>query len=151
MKKLRYSSKNGFYHVRDIGLNHFAIFNDYKDRQKFRSILQDYIENINVQIAAYCIMNNHFHLLVKAFSLMLCANYVICTVDVVVRAPDGQVLVSYDPGYRTTPETTSVSLQVALDAERLVPYANGKNTIHVYAQLANGEYKEAYSGLLQLD
>ena len=87
----------------------------------------------------------------EAFSLMLCANYVICTVDVVVRAPDGQVLVSYDPGYRTTPGTYSVSLQVALDAERLAPYANGKNTIHVYAQLANGEYKEAYSGLLQLD
>jgi len=65
MKKLRCNSINGFYHVRDIGINHFAVFNDYKDRQKFKSLLQSYIEESGVQIVAYCILNNHFHLLVQ--------------------------------------------------------------------------------------
>jgi hypothetical protein len=38
-----------------------------------------------------------------------------------------------------------------LDIDRITPYANGKNTLHIYAQLANGELLEAYSGLLIME
>ena len=87
----------------------------------------------------------------EAFGLTLYGNYALCTVDIVVKNPAGEVLVSYDPDFVTLPVTYDVTLQGVLDEERVAPYANGKNTIHVYAQLANGEYLEAYSGILNLD
>ena len=87
----------------------------------------------------------------EAFGLTLFGNYAICTVDIVVKNPAGEVLVSYDPEFVTLPVTYDGTLQGVLDEERVAPYANGKNTIHVYAQLANGEYLEAYSGILNLD
>lgn len=62
-RKTRVYSNNGFYHIRDIGIDHFAVFSDYKDRRKFREILQAKLEDSGVTIVAYCIMNNHFHLL----------------------------------------------------------------------------------------
>ena len=35
--------------------------------------------------------------------------------------------------------------------DRVTPYANGKNTLHIYVQMANGELLEAYSGLLVME
>ena len=87
----------------------------------------------------------------EAFALTLFGNYALCTVDIVVKNPAGEILVTYDPDFVTLPVTYDVTLQGTLDEERVAPYANGKNTIHVYAQLANGEYLEAYSGVLNLD
>lgn len=87
----------------------------------------------------------------KLFDQTLCANYNICTLLVEVKAPDGTVLVSYVPPAITMPYTYEVSLMGMLQAERLEPYTNGKNTIHVSAQLANGELKEAYSGILKMN
>lgn len=86
----------------------------------------------------------------EAFGLNLYGNYALCTIDIVVKNPDGQVMVSYDPDFVTLPTTYDVTMQGVLDEQRVAPYANGKNTIHIYAQLANGEYLEAYSGILDL-
>lgn len=62
-RKYRTGSNNGFYHIRDIGINHFAIFQSDRDKRKFREILQKYLEGSGVSVVAYCIMNNHFHIL----------------------------------------------------------------------------------------
>ena len=86
----------------------------------------------------------------EAFGLTLYGNYALCTVDIVVKNPAGEVLVSYDPDFVTLPVTYDVTLQGVLDEERVAPYANGKNTVHVYVQLANGEYLEVYQGILDL-
>lgn len=80
----------------------------------------------------------------------LSANYNICTLQVEVKAPDGTVLVSYVPATLTNPYLYSISLASVLQLERLEPYANGKNTLHISAQLSNGELKEAYSGVLKM-
>lgn len=85
----------------------------------------------------------------EAFGLTLYGNYALCTIDIVVKNPEGQVLVSYDPEFVTLPTTYDVTLQGVLDQQRLQPYANGKNTVHIYAQLANGEYKEVYQAALE--
>ena len=81
----------------------------------------------------------------------LCANYNLCNIKVEVKAPDGTVLVSYYPQFMTAPQTFSVSLMGYLQTERVQPYANGKNTIHFYAQLSNGELLEAFNTLLKMD
>ena len=99
----------------------------------------------------YKIENGQDMTISELFSKSLCTNYTLCTVQVQVKAPDGTQLVCYNPHVNTSPTTKSVSLIEALRMERLEPYADGKNTIHIYAQLSNGEKLEAYSTILKLD
>ena len=80
----------------------------------------------------------------------LCSNYALCTMKVKIKAPDGTELVSYAPYINTSPNSYSYPLAGTLYAERINPYANGKNTIHIYAQLANGELLEAFSTVLKV-
>jgi len=79
----------------------------------------------------------------------LCTNYALCYVRVEVKNPDGEVLVSVIPNLFTTPRTYSMVLIDPSLVARVKPYANGKNTIHFYAQLANGEYLEAFNTTLK--
>ena len=46
------------------------------------------------------------------------------------------------------PTTYDVTRQGVMNEQRVALYANGKNTIHVYVQLANGKYLEVYSSIL---
>jgi len=66
-----------------------------------------------------------------------------------VKAPDGTALVSYNPELQTRPNTYSTTMTGALDEARVTPYANGKNTIHIYARIANGELIEVYNTILK--
>ena len=87
------------------------------------------------------------------FSKNLCSNYALCTMQVQVKAPDGTVLVSYKPPINSAHKayyTMEYPLAGLLQQERVAPYADGKNTIHIYAQLANGEKLEAYSTVLKM-
>lgn len=87
----------------------------------------------------------------ELFGKSICSNYSLCTVQVQVKAPDGTQLVCYNPHVNTGPATKSAPLNSALRLERLQPYADGKNTIHIYARLSNGEMLEAYSTILKID
>lgn len=77
-------------------------------------------------------------------------NYNIPCVVVKVKDPAGNELLSYDPCLWTSPRTSSfcLNLKEAIDAQKLTPLADGKNTIHIYAQLSNGEFLEAFNTLL---
>ena len=78
-------------------------------------------------------------------------NYAFCTMTIKVKSPDGTELVSYAPMCNSSYNSYSYPLMGMLDQDRISPYANGKNTLHIYAQLANGELLEAYSGLLLVE
>lgn len=78
------------------------------------------------------------------------ANYNITNIEITAKKPDGTVLVSYDPSIGTGPRSYEETIG-ALDIERLSPYANGKNTIHIYVRLANGELLEAFNTTLKVD
>lgn len=78
-------------------------------------------------------------------------NYAFCTMTIKVKSPDGTELVSYAPMCNSSYNSYSYPLMGMLDQDRISPYANGKNTLHIYAQLANGELLEAYSGLLTVE
>lgn len=78
-------------------------------------------------------------------------NYKLCTIKIKVKAPDGTDLVSYAPMVNSSYNSVDYPLMGLLDEARIGPYANGKNTLHIYAQLANGELLEAYSGLLIME
>ncbi len=89
----------------------------------------------------------------EIFQKQVHGNYNICNVIVKVKDPAGNELVSYDPAIATTPRVASyaVSLMNGLDEAKLTPHADGKNTIHIYVQLANGELIEAFYTVLKTD
>ncbi len=83
------------------------------------------------------------------FNKVLCANYAIVNIEVTVKDPEGNVLVTYDPSIATSEQTYELNLQDGYNEGKLTPHANGKNTIHIYARLANGELLEAYKTTLK--
>jgi hypothetical protein len=87
----------------------------------------------------------------ELFNKKLCANYVINNIEVTVKDSEGNVLVTYDAGISTTPRTYELAnLKDGYNEAKLSPYANGNNTIHLYARLANGELVEAYNTVLKI-
>lgn len=64
-RKPRAQSKTGIHHVMLRGINKQIIFHDKEDSYKFLKILSSAKEKLDFDIFAYCIMNNHVHLLIK--------------------------------------------------------------------------------------
>lgn len=61
----RKKSMNGIYHVIQRGINKQMIFEDDDDRIKLLETIKKYKVVCNYQIYAYCLMDNHIHLLIK--------------------------------------------------------------------------------------
>lgn len=80
----------------------------------------------------------------------LFANYAICTVETQIKNPDGEVLAKQRYDHQTTPFTFHASIASGDFEEVAAPYANGKNTVHVYVRMANGELIEAFTTLLKV-
>ena len=86
----------------------------------------------------------------EIFSNQVWGNYNVCTLDIQVKDPSGQVLLSHKPAPTTTPEGFSMAFGSEAAELDLVPYANGTNTIHVYARLSNGQLLEAFQTVLKV-
>jgi len=63
-RPLRIEYPGAWYHVMNRGRRREKIFLDSNDYQTFISLLQETDERWNIKIAAYCLMSNHYHLLV---------------------------------------------------------------------------------------
>ncbi|MCR5061278.1 MAG: transposase [Saccharofermentans sp.] len=61
----RMKSRSGIYHVMARGTDKQIIFEDTRDYIFFRKMLFRYSKEQNISIIAYCLMSNHFHLLIK--------------------------------------------------------------------------------------
>lgn len=61
-RKVSYS---GFYHVMVRGVNKEIIFKDDRDRRNFLHLLKYYKIKLNCIIYAYCLMDNHVHILIE--------------------------------------------------------------------------------------
>ena len=60
----RRKSETGIYHVLARGINKQLIFQDNDDRQQYYMALAQAKENSDFRIYAYCLMDNHVHLLI---------------------------------------------------------------------------------------
>lgn len=60
----KYLHSNVF-HIMVQGINKEYIFERNKEKQKYRKLIKEELKNYSIEIIAYCIMNNHVHLLVK--------------------------------------------------------------------------------------
>ena len=61
----RRKSATNIYHLMIRGINHQDIFADDEDYKKFTDILARYRAEIEYEIYAYCLLDNHVHLLMK--------------------------------------------------------------------------------------
>ncbi|MUV37151.1 hypothetical protein JNUCC1_00957 [Lentibacillus sp. JNUCC-1] len=64
-RKARVKSKTGIYHIMVRGVNRQEIFHDDADCEKYLEIIQKYKARTAIQFYAWCLMNNHVHLLLK--------------------------------------------------------------------------------------
>jgi len=64
-RPLRIEYPGAFYHVTSRGNEKKDIFKTRRDREKFISYLQSSVERYGAQIHAYCLMTNHYHLLLE--------------------------------------------------------------------------------------
>ena len=65
-RKPRILSSTGIYHVILRSINQHIIFEEDYDYQKFLYILSDCAKKYDVTIYAYCLMDNHVHLLISS-------------------------------------------------------------------------------------
>jgi len=71
-RALRIEYPGAFYHVMSRGNARQNIFYNPKDYKLFLDILVDVADRYNWLCYGYCLMPNHYHLLVLGSSLALC-------------------------------------------------------------------------------
>ncbi len=64
-RPLRIEYKGAVYHILSRGNQGEEIFSDDSDREYFVEILQRAVEKYGIEVYAYCIMGNHYHLLIS--------------------------------------------------------------------------------------
>src|SRR6266404_5512349 len=64
-RKLRIQYPGAMYHVMNRGDRREPIFEDDQDRQRFLSTLGEACQKTNWQVHAFCLMSNHFHLVLE--------------------------------------------------------------------------------------
>jgi len=64
-RPLRIQYPDAWYHVMNRGRRGEEIFTGKNDYNTFIELLKELVEDYNVKIAAYCLMTNHYHLLVQ--------------------------------------------------------------------------------------
>ncbi len=64
-RKLRVEFPGAIYHVLNGGDRREPIFKDDSDRIRFLATLAEACEKTDWQVHAYCLMSNHFHLVVE--------------------------------------------------------------------------------------
>ena len=62
-RPLRIEYSGAFYHVTSRGNERKAVFKSRRDREQFLSYLESATERYGATIHAYCLMDNHYHLL----------------------------------------------------------------------------------------
>jgi len=65
-RQARIKSSTGIYHIMIRGINKEQIFNRVVHKNKVIEIIKNIREDIEFDVIAYCIMDNHLPLLIKA-------------------------------------------------------------------------------------
>lgn len=68
---LRIEYAGAWYHVMNRGLDRQTIFHNLESYQLFLELLEDIHSRYQIQIHAYCLMKNHYHLLPKIQSIFI--------------------------------------------------------------------------------
>ena len=64
-RPLRIDVKDGWYHVSARGIERREIFDGSRDNEHFLEILKECVNRYKIKVHAYCLMDNHYHLLIQ--------------------------------------------------------------------------------------
>jgi putative transposase len=64
-RPLRIQYEDAWYHVMNRGAARKNIFHNNSNRELFLKLLQDINQKYKIEIHAYCLMSNHYYLLVR--------------------------------------------------------------------------------------
>ena len=64
-REARRISETGLYHIVFRGVNHCHLFEENEDFEKFLALLAALKESLDMKVYAYCLMDNHAHLLIQ--------------------------------------------------------------------------------------
>ena len=64
-RPLRVDVKDGWYHVTARGIERKAIFEDNRDHEHFLELLEEMSKRYGVEVHVYCLLGNHYHLLIQ--------------------------------------------------------------------------------------
>jgi putative transposase len=67
-RPLRIQYPDAFYHVTSRGNERKAVYKSQRDREKFLSYLESATDRYEAVIHAYCLMDNHYHLLLETMA-----------------------------------------------------------------------------------
>jgi REP element-mobilizing transposase RayT len=67
-RPLRISYPGAFYHITSRGNEQKAVFKNKRDREKFLEYLESANQRYDAVIHAYCLMDNHYHILLETVS-----------------------------------------------------------------------------------
>jgi REP element-mobilizing transposase RayT len=65
MKRVRITYEGAFHHVMNRGINGEEIFSGHRTKSQFLDFLEEYSKKMRIRIVSYCIMNNHYHLILE--------------------------------------------------------------------------------------
>lgn len=68
-RNLRIESPTGYYHVMQRGVGKQILFEDENDYKRYINKLRECKSELDFELAAYCLMNNHVHLLIHSTSI----------------------------------------------------------------------------------
>lgn len=64
-RPLRIEYPDAWYHVMNRGANRLKTFKESEDYDMFLRVIEEACTLFNVSLSAYCLMNNHYHLLIR--------------------------------------------------------------------------------------
>ncbi len=65
MRRARIKYEGSYHHVMNRGFKNEKIFFDSKSKSYFINLIKEFSNKYKVSIYAYCVMNNHFHIILK--------------------------------------------------------------------------------------
>ncbi len=66
VREARVESETGFYHVMVRGINKEKIFETEREKEKIITLIKEKMQEVMCRIVAYCVMNNHMHMIIIA-------------------------------------------------------------------------------------
>lgn len=65
MRRARVTYQGAYHHVMNRGYDGKPIFKGIKEKENFLTLLKSYSENLKIRVFSYCMMDNHYHLILE--------------------------------------------------------------------------------------